>query len=162
MSGTGTYTIGNNNGKVDEPIAAHESGVFGNNNALPVATSDGIRVVGNNNRVESDNVMLMGNWVTVAAGLNGAVVLGNKSTVSKAVDTASSTIGGTTFTYATAGAAPADGDVVSVGSATAPRQIQNVANGQVSGTSLDAVNGSQPVVCGGCSSCSGNYALLQR
>ena len=85
----------------------------------------------------------MGNSVTVGTGLDGAVVLGNASTVSKAVDTASSTIAGTTFTYATAGAAPADGEVVSVGTATAPRQIQNVANGQVTSTSLDAINGSQ-------------------
>ncbi|MGJ7542281.1 YadA-like family protein, partial [Variovorax sp. LT1R16] len=42
-----------------------------------------------------------------------------------------------------AGAAPAAGDVVSVGRAGAERQITNVAAGQLSGTSTDAVNGSQ-------------------
>ena len=143
VSGAGTYTIGNNNGTAAAPVAATESGAFGNNNALPTASTTGIRVVGNSNTVNSSNVMVMGNSVTVGTGLDGAVVLGNASTVSKAVDTASSTIAGTTFTYATAGAAPADGDVVSVGTATAPRQIQNVANGQVTATSLDAINGSQ-------------------
>ena len=143
VSGAGTYTIGNNNGTAAAPVAATESGAFGNNNALPTASTTGIRVVGNSNTVNSSNVMVMGNSVTVGTGLDGAVVLGNASTVSKAVDTASSTIGGITFTYATDGAAPADGDVVSVGTATAPRQIQNVANGQVTATSLDAINGSQ-------------------
>ena len=143
VTGSGTYAVGNNNGTLSAPIAATNSGAFGNNNALPSSSTDGIRVVGNSNTVNSSNVMVVGNNVKVASGLDGAVVLGNASTVSKAVDTASSTIGGVTYTYATAGAAPADGDIVSVGSTTAPRQIQNVANGQVSLTSLDAINGSQ-------------------
>ncbi len=143
VSGAGTYTYGNNNGTAAAPVAASNSGAFGNNNALPTASTTGIRVIGNSNTVNSSNVMVMGNSVTVGTGLDGAVVLGNASTVSAAVDTASSAIVGITYTYATAGAAPADGDVVSVGTATKPRQIQNVANGQVSATSLDAINGSR-------------------
>ncbi len=47
---------------------------------------------------------------------------------------------GTTFS-GFAGAAP--GGVVSVGSAGHERQIQNVAAGQITATSTDAVNGSQ-------------------
>ncbi|KAE9526418.1 ESPR-type extended signal peptide-containing protein, partial [Testudinibacter aquarius] len=143
ISGSGTYTIGNDNGTSAQPIAANNSGAFGNNNAMIVGGSSGIRIVGNNNNVSSSNVMVLGNNVIVGTGLDGAVVLGNDSTVSKAVDTAKTDLNGLTYTYATAGAAPADGDVVSVGTAAKPRQIQNVANGQVSATSLDAINGSQ-------------------
>ncbi|TNG94228.1 hypothetical protein FHQ28_05010 [Pasteurellaceae bacterium USgator11] len=143
ISGSGTYTIGNNNGTSAQPIAANNSGAFGNNNAMIVGGSSGIRIVGNNNNVSSSNVMVLGNNVIVGTGLDGAVVLGNDSTVSKAVDTAKTDLNGLTYTYATAGAAPADGDVVSVGKTDKPRQIQNVANGQVSATSLDAINGSQ-------------------
>ncbi|HWT21840.1 MAG TPA: hypothetical protein VN280_23295, partial [Variovorax sp.] len=136
VTGSGIYTLGNNNGTV----GANESGIFGNNNTLP-AGSDNSRIVGNGNTVNSANVMVMGNGVTVGTGLSGAVVLGNASTVSAAADTPSTAINGTTYTFA--GGAPADGDVVSVGSATAPRQIQNVAAGRISGTSTDAINGSQ-------------------
>ncbi|OXH86803.1 hypothetical protein CA831_22900, partial [Burkholderia multivorans] len=50
-------------------------------------------------------------------------------------------MGGNTYSFA--GGTPAGGDVVSVGSAAAPRQIQNVAAGQISAASTDAINGSQ-------------------
>ncbi|ACL62633.1 YadA domain protein (plasmid) [Methylobacterium nodulans ORS 2060] len=136
ITGSGTYTLGNNNGTV----GANESGIFGNNNTLP-AGSDNSRIVGNSNTVNSANVMVMGNGVTVGTGLSGAVVLGNSSTVSAAVGTPNTTIKGTTYPFA--GGAPAAGDVVSVGSGTAPRQIQNVAAGRISGNSTDAINGSQ-------------------
>ncbi|TNH00921.1 hypothetical protein FHQ26_02135 [Testudinibacter sp. TR-2022] len=143
ISGSGTYTIGNDNGTSAQPIAANNSGAFGNNNMMIVGGSSGIRIVGNSNDVSSSNVMVLGNNVIVATGLDGAVVLGNDSTVSKAMDTAKTDLNGLTYTYAPAGAVPADGDVVSVGKADKPRQIQNVANGQVSASSLDAINGSQ-------------------
>ncbi|WP_322107412.1 hypothetical protein, partial [Paraburkholderia sp. J41] len=55
------------------------------------------------------------------------------------VATASGTIGGTTYTYA--GGTPVG--VVSVGSSGNARQITNVAAGQVTAASTDAVNGSQ-------------------
>ena len=142
VSGAGTYTIGNNNGTAAAPVTATNSGVFGNNNALPTASTDGIRVVGNSNTVNSSNVMVMGNSVIVGAGLDGAVVLGNASTVSAAVDTASATVNGLTYS-GFAGSAPADGDVMSVGSVSAPRQIQNVAAGRIAADSLDAINGSE-------------------
>ena len=142
VSGAGTYTIGNNNGTAAVPVTATNSGVFGNNNALPTASTDGIRVVGNSNTVNSSNVMVMGNSVIVGAGLDGAVVLGNASTVSAAVDTASATVNGLTYS-GFAGSAPADGDVMSVGSVSAPRQIQNVAAGRIAADSLDAINGSE-------------------
>ena len=83
----------------------------------------------------------MGNNVTIAAGLDGAVALGNGSTVAASNPTASTTILGTTYNFA--GAAPAVGGVVSVGAAGAERQIKNVAAGRISATSTDAINGSQ-------------------
>ncbi|WP_346777849.1 YadA-like family protein [Paraburkholderia sp. Ac-20340] len=73
------------------------------------------------------------------ASVANSVALGNGSTTTAAVATASGVIGGTTYNYA--GTNPTG--VVSVGSAGATRQIQNVAAGQVSAASTDAVNGSQ-------------------
>ncbi|MFP3710562.1 hypothetical protein SB783_42035, partial [Paraburkholderia sp. SIMBA_009] len=55
------------------------------------------------------------------------------------VPTAGTTIGGTAYTFA--GATPTS--VVSVGAPGAERQITNLAAGQVSATSTDAINGSQ-------------------
>ncbi|MDO5638530.1 MAG: hypothetical protein Q4G28_01520 [Neisseria sp.] len=141
ITGAGTYTIGNDNGTSTAPIAADNAGAFGNNNLMN-ADADDSRIIGNNNDVQAANVMVMGNNVSVASGLAGAVVLGNDSTVSAAVDTNSATVNGITY-GGFAGNAPADGDVVSVGSTTAPRQIQNVAAGQINATSTDAINGSQ-------------------
>ena len=65
--------------------------------------------------------------------------LGNGSVTATAVPTASTVIRGTTYNFA--GAAPTS--AVSVGAPGAERQIQNVAAGQISGTSTDAINGSQ-------------------
>ncbi|MGY4422840.1 autotransporter adhesin [Bradyrhizobium sp. JR6.1] len=86
------------------------------------------------------------NPTSVALGPNakataqaGDVSLGANSTTSTVVKTTSTTIGGTT--YAFAGTAPTS--TVSVGSAGAERTVTNVAAGQISATSTDAINGSQ-------------------
>ena len=73
------------------------------------------------------------------ASNSGAVALGSNSTTAAAVGTSGATIGGVAYTFA--GTTPAS--VVSVGSVGAERQITNVAAGQISATSTDAVNGSQ-------------------
>jgi autotransporter adhesin len=73
------------------------------------------------------------------AGTANSVALGNGSTTTAATPTASTTIQGQTYNFA--GANPVG--VVSVGAPGAERQIQNVAAGQLSATSTDAVNGSQ-------------------
>lgn len=83
--------------------------VLCNNNALPSSSTDGIRVVGNSNTVNSSNVMVVGNNVKVASGLDGAVVLGNASTVSAGVDTNTATVNGLTYS-GFAGNTIADGD----------------------------------------------------
>ncbi|HEV3429350.1 MAG TPA: hypothetical protein VG320_15860, partial [Paraburkholderia sp.] len=64
---------------------------------------------------------------------------GNSVANTAAVGTSSGVIGGTTYNYA--GTAPVG--TVSVGSAGAERTITNVAAGQITASSTDAVNGSQ-------------------
>ncbi|WP_316167682.1 MULTISPECIES: hypothetical protein [unclassified Bradyrhizobium] len=67
------------------------------------------------------------------------VALGSGSTTAAPVPTASATINGTTYNFA--GTSPTS--VVSVGASGSERQITNVAAGQISATSTDAINGSQ-------------------
>ncbi|WP_196483399.1 YadA-like family protein [Burkholderia territorii] len=74
------------------------------------------------------------------ASIDNSVALGANSVTAAAVGVSSSTIGGMTF-GGFAGATPVG--VVSVGAPGAERQITNVAAGQVTATSTDAVNGSQ-------------------
>ncbi|HWV07338.1 YadA-like family protein [Ralstonia sp.] len=124
--GTSNVVSGANSGAIGDPSTISGSGSYS---------------LGNNNTINANNAFVVGNGVTIPGGLDGAVVLGNASTVSAAVPTPNAVVAGTTRTFA--GGTPAAGDVVSVGSAAAPRQIQNVAAGRVSGSSTDAVNGSQ-------------------
>lgn len=124
--GTGNVVSGNNSGAIGDP-----STVTGNNSYA----------LGNNNTIDADNAFVVGNNVSVASSLTGAVVLGDSSTVRASTATPNATIGGTTYTFA--GGNPSAGSVVSVGAEGAERQIQNVAAGQISATSTDAVNGSQ-------------------
>ena len=142
---TGTHVQGNDNGTATNPIKASESTFMGNTNLAGTAGTTGIHVVGNNNSVDSSNVMVMGNGVTVGTGLDGAVVLGNTSSADQYAAATDSTINGVTF--AAAGYAGNtglnNGSIVSVGANGAERQIKNVAAGAVTATSTDAVNGSQ-------------------
>ncbi len=96
--------------------------------------------------------------VAIGGGYNAAeaarttmphsVALGTYAKTTKAVDTAEATVtaNGTSlkFTgFAGDGKANGEGFVVSVGTAGKEKQIQNVAAGQITATSTDAVNGSQ-------------------
>lgn len=134
FSGSSFSTVSGNGNTVS--AAASNSSATGNGNTLNAAN---VGVVGNNNQVDSANAFVLGNGVTVAAGLDGAVVLGSGSTASAPVATSGATINGTAYSFA--GSAPAS--AVSVGAAGAERQITNVAAGQISAGSTDAVNGSQ-------------------
>lgn len=71
-----------------------------------------------------------------------SIALGQKSTTSKATAQTSATIAGHTF-GGFAGVGSAANGSVSVGKAGAERQLKNVAAGEISATSTDAVNGSQ-------------------
>ncbi|WOE73892.1 hypothetical protein [Alterisphingorhabdus coralli] len=89
------------------------------------------------------NAIAIGNAANATAV--GDVALGSGSVTAAAVDTPNVTIAGTTYDFAGSSAAggTAPASVVSVGDAGAERQITNVAAGQITATSTDAVNGSQ-------------------
>ena len=142
---TGTHVQGNDNGTATNPIKASESTFMGNTNLAGTAGTTGIHVVGNNNTVDSSNVMVMGNGVNVGTGLDGAVVLGNTSSADQYAAATDSTINGVTFEAAgyAGNTGLNKGSIVSVGATSAERQIKNVAAGAVTATSTDAVNGSQ-------------------
>ena len=142
---TGTHVQGNDNGTATNSIKASESTFMGNTNLAGTAGTTGIHVVGNSNTVDSSNVMVMGNNVTVGTGLDGAVVLGHASTADQYVAATDSTINGVTFEAAgyAGNTGLNKGSIVSVGATGAERQIKNVAAGAVTATSTDAVNGSQ-------------------
>ena len=142
---TGTHVQGNDNGTATNPIKASESTFMGNTNLAGTAGTTGIHVVGNNNSVDSSNVMVMGNSVIVGTGLDGAVVLGNASSADQYAAATDSTINGVTFEAAgyAGNTGLNNGSIVSVGATGAERQIKNVAAGAVTATSTDAVNGSQ-------------------
>ncbi|MGE8200071.1 MAG: hypothetical protein ACN6RL_04395 [Variovorax sp.] len=93
--------------------------------------------VGTNASATTANSVAVGPNAT--ASTDNSVALGAGSTTAAATPTASTTIQGQTYDFA--GAAPVG--VVSVGAPGAERQIQNVAAGQISATSTDAINGSQ-------------------
>ncbi|RJY51453.1 ESPR-type extended signal peptide-containing protein [Veillonella atypica] len=142
---TGTHVHGNDNGTATNPIKASESTFMGNTNLAGTAGTTGIHVVGNSNTVDSSNVMVMGNNVTVGTGLDGAVVLGHASSADQYAAATDSTINGVTFEAAgyAGNTGLNNGSIVSVGATGAERQIKNVAAGAVTATSTDAVNGSQ-------------------
>ena len=83
------------------------------------------------------------NAVAIGAGASattaGGVAIGGGSIDKAATPTTGATLNGTAYTFA--GGAPSS--VVSFGAAGAERQLANVAAGQLSATSTDAVNGSQ-------------------
>jgi autotransporter adhesin len=103
------------------------------------ASAAGINAVavGNVATASAANSVAVGSNAT--ATTDNSVALGSNSITAAATPTASTTIQGQTYNFA--GAAPVG--VVSVGAPGAERQIQNVAAGQISAASTDAINGSQ-------------------
>ncbi|RZL64124.1 MAG: hypothetical protein EOP81_10180 [Variovorax sp.] len=135
-------TLGGNITNIVNNASSHFYSVNGGtstdgNYANNGATAVGAIASGINASATAANAVAMGTGAT--AGTANSVALGAGSTTTAATPTASATIRGTTYNFA--GANPAG--VVSVGSAGAERQIQNVAAGQLSATSTDAINGSQ-------------------
>ena len=149
-SGSGAYIIGRKNGTATDYIKASESTFMGNTNRAVTTGTTGIHVVGNNNSVDSSNVMVMGNNVTIGTGLDGAVVLGNDSSTNNYYATpTNTTISGLTldaskfYGTTTNGSTLTNGSIVSIGKLNNERQLKNVAAGEISATSTDAINGSQ-------------------
>ncbi|WP_339006217.1 YadA-like family protein [Fusobacterium animalis] len=96
-------------------VTGNKSGAFGDPNLV---TGNGSYAFGNDNTVKGDNNFVFGNNVTIDEGIQNSVALGNNSTVSSSNE-------------------------VSVGSKGKERKITNVADGEVSANSTDAVNGRQ-------------------
>ena len=89
-----------------------------------------------------DNGNVAIGWSVSAQG-NQAIAIGAGSDTSRAATAVpSTTLNGTTYYFA-GGATTLAGDQVSIGRVGYERQIKNVAAGEISTTSTDAVNGSQ-------------------
>ena len=123
-TGTGSTGLGVDNTVTGEystavgyknKVTGNKSGAFGDPNLV---TGNGSYAFGNDNTVKGDNNFVFGNNVTIDEGIQNSVALGNNSTVSSSNE-------------------------VSVGSKGKERKITNVADGDVSATSTDAVNGRQ-------------------
>ena len=123
-TGTGSTGLGTDNTVTGDystavgyknKVTGNHSGAFGDPN---VVTGNGSYAFGNDNNIAGDNNFVLGNNVNIGAGIQNSVALGNNSTVSSSNE-------------------------VSVGSATQQRKITNVADGDVSATSTDAVTGKQ-------------------
>ncbi|MEH8239751.1 YadA-like family protein [Gallibacterium anatis] len=101
-------------------------------------------VLGNSSSNQSQNAVVIGNNINLNGSYNDSVVIGNNSTVATNGETrgtssyTSETIGGLTYGGFTGNPT----SVFSIGPAGG-RTLQHVAAGQISATSLDAINGSQ-------------------
>ena len=109
-------------------------------NDKTTASAKGAVAIGKNTTASSEDAVAIG--TNAQSDKKGAVALGSGSTTATlATNNTSATINGITYNFA--GATGNPNMQVSVGSASATRQIKNVAAGEVSATSTDAINGSQ-------------------
>ena len=131
--GTNAISVGNNSlvtGK--NAIGIGTNGLITGEDAISIGrdntiTGVGSVTIGSNNSIQSNNAFAIGNNINIPTGMNNAVVIGNNSTAK-----APTTVDGV----------KADA-TVSIGSSGHERQLVNVAKGEVSNTSTDAINGSQ-------------------
>ena len=131
--GTNAISVGNNSlvtGK--NAIGIGTNGLITGEDAIGIGRDNTISgvgsvTIGSNNSIQSNNAFAIGNNINIPTGMNNAVVIGSNSTAKSP----------TTVDGVTADA------TVSIGSSGHERQIVNVAKGEVSSTSTDAINGSQ-------------------
>ena len=131
--GTNAIAVGNNSlvtGK--NAIGIGTNGLITGEDAIGIGrdntiTGVGSVTIGSNNSIQSNNAFAIGNNINIPTGMNNAVVIGNNSTAKSP----------TTVDGVTADA------TVSIGSSGHERQLVNVAKGEISNTSTDAINGSQ-------------------
>ena len=115
--GEGTTVSGNYSTAIGykNKVSGNNSGAFGEPN---IVTGNGSYAIGNDNTINGDYNFVLGNNVTIGSSIQNSVALGNNSTITSSNE-------------------------VSVGSATQQRKITNVADGEVSATSTDAITGKQ-------------------
>ncbi|WP_301336030.1 ESPR-type extended signal peptide-containing protein, partial [Faucicola atlantae] len=130
---TGSTITGNN--------AANRSVAIGfqNNVATNANINDSV-AIGSKNTIDQSNTFVLGNNVTTTQA--NSVVLGNASADRAATTETQAEVNGITYGNFAGQGKEANG-VVSVGGEGTERQIINVAAGQISATSTDAINGSQ-------------------
>ena len=155
-TGIQSISIGTSNSVVGD-----YSGAIGAIGDTSTVSGDRSYSIGNTNTVSANDAFVLGNSVT--ADVDNSVYLGanSRATVGSAINTAvlksdrsagSTTTAGDTGTVSSAtvngvtyggfAGATASG-VVTVGASGTERRIQNVAAGEISKTSTDAINGSQ-------------------
>ena len=109
-------------------------------NDRTTASAKGAIAIGKNTKATSEDAVAIG--TNAEANRLYSVALGSGSTTATgATNQGSTTINGITYNFA--GATGNPNMQVSVGNTGATRQIKNVAAGEVSATSTDAINGSQ-------------------
>ena len=137
--GKGNVVAGKHSGAIGDPstIKADNSYSVGNNNQFTDATQTDVFGVGNNITVTESNSVALGSNSAISAGTHAGTQAKKSDGTAGATTTAGAT--GTVKGFAGQTAVGA----VSVGASGAERRIQNVAAGEVSATSTDAVNGSQ-------------------
>ena len=140
VSATGTSTaIGHHATASNGGLAIGSQDNDASNDRTTASAAGSIAIGKNTNSSKADSVAIGTN---AQSTLDGAVALGSGSTTATgATNQGSTTINGITYNFA--GATGNPNMQVSVGSAGATRQIKNVAAGEVSAISTDAINGSQ-------------------
>ena len=128
--------------------------LVGNNTQNTIAVGvannvkDGVKnntIIGHGNTIASNGTTVLGNNLNIAAGLDEAVVLGNHSTTTGShtiANVTEATVGNLTYS-GFKGTVVGAGSFVSVGAADDERKLINVAAGNISATSTEAINGSQ-------------------
>lgn len=126
------YALANGYGAQAAGLASTAIGAFSS------ATELGSIATGVSSSATAENAMALGR--SSNANIANSVALGSDSVTTDPVATSSGTVNGITYS-GFAGSTPTS--VVSIGAAGTERQLQNVAAGQISATSTDAINGSQ-------------------
>ena len=115
------------------------------NNALAIgasAVTNGSETIAIGKSANASNANAVAVGKNAKASIANSVAIGSDSTTdTNATNQSSATINGITYNFA--GATSDTGMQVSIGAAGKERQIKNVAAGEVSATSTDAINGSQ-------------------
>ena len=139
-NGNNSVAIGRN--AKTSNVSSLAIGVLGNKGTL--ATGDYSIAMGRDVTASAESAIAIGK--DAVADKKNAVALGSGSDTSSAATVQSSTtIGGKTYSW-TKGVLPptdSDGRQVSVGKTNFERQIKNVAAGEISANSTDAINGAQ-------------------
>lgn len=125
----------------DNSKASHEQSIALGKSATAKASN--AIAAGHNVTVSSTNAVALGNNINISNGFDNAVVLGSGSSTQNGEKHSKVVVNDITYSDFAGHDKVNNGDIVSIGNATHKRQLVNVAPGNVSATSTDAINGSQ-------------------